>query len=435
MKKYILLISLCCFAFLQSEAITEMIESMPQDTIRIYKGKKNLDGSNVIVIPNFEEYTVDPDAFDFDFDIDTSQLLAMKENFKNMESFDFGELKENLKANKENLSKQVRIYNYNYNFGNPDGFSVEQKGGNPKQIDNKKFSNISGIDFSHQYGNIVIRESKSKNVELEIQYFGDYIQKSAVVSSVKDGQLTIRSKSSGANPINFIVNIPRNTKLNINLRYGKVKMNNFQSQFTADLSYSTLDAEEFSAIKPVIKDRYGKVTIDKLQDIDLSASYSKVRIGKVNRLDVSGAYSDFVVDDVRTISTGQKSMSGEFKVGTLGDMDGKFNYADISVDKLQSGMRISCNYSDIKIKSFSQKSSVSVKGNYSDVVLNIPDNMSASFDIQLGQGDLDVSNKHKVKYSEQSSTSSRMVKKGRIGSKTPTITIGISGNYGDVKIR
>lgn len=434
MKKYILLISLCCFAFLQSGAITKMMESAPQDTIRIYKGKKNLDGSGIIITPNLEGYTIDPNTFDFDFDIDTSQLLALKENFKNMESFDFSELKEQLRGLESFNFDELKENFSNYDFGNLNGFSVEQKDKTPKSVENKTFSNISEVEFFHRYGNIVVKESTSKNVELEIRYFGQSVQNPVNISS-QNGLLSVNSKSSSINQVDFVISIPRSTKLNVDLKYGHLKMDDFKAAFSANLAYSSIDAGSFSGVKPVIKDKYGKVTIGTIQDIDLSASYSKVNIGKADRLDLSGAYSDYVIGDVKTIIVQGSSVSGDFKIGSLGSIDGKFNYADMDIGNLRSGINMTCNYSDIKVNSMSQNAKIYVKGNYSDVILSIPDNLGASFNTSLYSGDLIVSKKYTVKYSEQSERSNRVVKKGQIGSKTPTITIDISGNYGDVKIQ
>lgn len=433
MKKYILLLGLCCFVFSQVGATKMMITGTPQDTIHIYKGKKKIDIPNIqipdfdipdINIPDFEIPDIDPKSFAFNFD--TSELSEWKESMKNMQSYDFSELKESLRANKRELSKMGEQFNFGDN-------SVKQDK-TPKSVENKTFSNISEIEFFQKYGNIVVKESKSREVELEIRYFQKSAQNLVNISS-KNGLLSIDSRSSSNNQVDFIINVPQNVKLNVDLKYGHMKMDNFKAAFSANFAYSSFDAGNFSGVKPVIKDRYGKITIGNLQDIDLSASYSKVKIGIVDRLNLSGSYSDYSIGNVKTISVQGSTVSGDFKIGSLGSIDGKFNYADMEIGSLGSDINMSCNYSDIKVNSMSKNANINIKGNYSDVTLAIPESLGASFSVSLLYGDMIVSKKYSVKYTEELERSNRVIKKGQIGSKSPTVNIDISNKYADVKIK
>lgn len=434
MKKYILFIGLCSLALIQLGASEKIKGDLPQDSIN-GKGRFNIE------IPNIEipDMDLDFDAlnfdYKFDFDFDTAQWLAWKEDFEKSGVKNLKELERNLKVNKERLSELGKNLKSRSNNDNLSVFSNNQKGKTPDRVETKTYSNISEIDISHKYGNIFVRESRSKNVELEIQYFNKLNRRNPVRISEDKGVLAIASLGSSVNQIDLVISIPRNVKLNVDLKYGRLKMNEFNAPFSANLSYSTFDAESFSGARPTIKDKYGKVTISKLQDAVLSTSYSKVKIDKANRLDLSGAYSDFVLNDVQTISAQLSSTSGDFKIGSLGEMDGKFNYADISIDNLRSRMNVICNYSDVKVNSISPNTNINVKGNYSDVVLSVPDNVGASFNVVLVQGDMTVSKKYTVKYTEQTETSTTVIKKGQIGTKRPTATITVSSNYADVKIK
>jgi hypothetical protein len=457
MKKYILLLGLCCFGLLQSAAAEETEQGATergilQDSIRIYnyKGEKEIGIPDVHIpdftipdvnIPDFEIPDIDPNTFIFSFNMDSGRIPAWKESIKNSEYLDFSELKESLKGLEspdfsgleESLmasQKELSKIGERFNFGK---FSVKQDK-TPKSVENKTFANISEIEFFQKYGNIVVKESKLRDVELEIRYFGKSTQNLVNISS-KNGLLSIDSRSSNNNQVDFIISVPRNVKMNVDLKYGHMKMDDFRAAFSANFAYSSFDAGSFSGAKPVIRDKYGKIAIGNLQDIDLSASYSKVKIGKADRLDLSGSYSDYVIGNAKTISVRGSSISGDFKIGSLGSIDGKFNYADMDIDNLVSGINMSCNYSDIKVNSISNSVNINIKGNYSDVMLNIPENIGASFGVSLLYGDLIVSKKHTVTYTEQSERSNRVVKKGRIGSKNPTVSIDISNNYSDVKIK
>lgn len=415
MKKYIF-ISLCCLISTQLSAI-----NIPQDSIYIYKGK---------IDPN-----IDMSGFDFNFDfpdMDTSDLLALREKF-GANKADMEDWKESLKATQKQIEenfkdlkadkwRDVRVYKFN------------QKNKTPKSTETKSFSNISEIDFRHQYGNIIVKESKSKQVELQIQYFSSRNKKNPVNISTTKGLLTIDSKSTSGAEIDFIINIPRNTKLNINLRYGKVRMDEFHAPFSSNLSYSSLNAEGFSGVKPVIKDRYGKITIGQAQDIDIDASYSKVNIAKANRIDLLSNYSDNVFSNVQNLVI-KGTSSGDFKIGTIGNISGNLNYADIKIDNLNSDLTTKCNYSDIQINSISSNANINVNSNYSDIILSIPSNIGATFSVSLNHGDINVSNKYSVKYTEHIEKAGSVIKKGQVGNKKATAVINVTSNYADVKIR
>lgn len=417
MKKYIF-ISLCCLISTQLSAINV---NVPQDSIYIYKGKTD---------PN-----IDIRGFDFNYDfsdLDTSDLLALREKLE-VNKADIGAWKESLKDTRKQLEENFKDLKVD-SRGDIKVYKFNQRSKTPKSTETKSFSNISEIDFRHQYGNIVVKESKSKQVELQIQYFSNRNQKNPVNISTTKGQLIIDSKSTSRAEIDFIINIPRNTKLNINLKYGKLRMDEFHAPFSSNLSYSSLNADGFSGAKPVIKDRYGKITIGQAQDIDIDASYSKVNIAKANRINLSSNYSDNVFSNVQNLVI-KGTSSGDFKIGTIGNISGNLNYADIKIDNLSSTLTTKCNYSDIQINSISSNANINVNSNYSDIILSIPSNIGATFNVSLHQGDMIVSKKYLVKYTEHIERADSVIKKGQIGSKKPTAVIDITSNYADVKIR
>lgn len=417
MKKYILFISLCLFIFAQLGAVNVFV---PQDSIYIYKGKIN------------PSITIYPGDLDLDFEVDTNSLLALKESLKVNEG-DLSTWKESLNVSREELRENLKDLRNNSRVGTRVR-GLNQQSKTPKRTETKTFTGISEIEFFHQYGNIVVRESKSKQVELEIQYFGSRNQNDQVNISTQKGLLSINSRSTSGAQVDFIINIPRNTELNINLKYGKVKMDDFRASFSSNLSYSSLDAGSLSGAKTFIKDKYGKISIAQAQDINVDASYSKVNIAKARQIDLSSKYSDYVIDDVQNLFI-KGASSGDFKIGSISNMTGDLNYADIKIGNLVSGISTKCNYSDIQINSISPRANINVKSNYSDVTLSIPQNISTSFNVSLNHGDIVVSKKYQVKYTEQTESGSTVVKRGQIGSGKPTAVIEVVSNYADVKIR
>lgn len=405
MRKKLLLISLCCIAFIQLNALEKSDKTL-QDSIKFFKRNKLDLSKSLKDLRNL--------------DVDTSELYALNENF------DLGDISD-LTENTFNV--------YSHSGSDFNVFGTNQTTKEPTRVENRTFSNISEIEFFHQYGNIVVRESGSKQVELEIQYFDKKNNRPSCDITTTNRLLSISTSGGSSEKINYIIGIPRNTDLSINLKYGNIRMDRFSGAFSANLSYSNLDVQSFIGTKPIIKDRYGKINIGSVRDIDLSASYSKVKIDKANNIELSCKYSDCVFDDVESIISGSSSASGNFKIGKINTMNVDMKYVDLSIDNLVSNLNTTCAYTNISINSISSRTNIKIGGQYSDISLSIPPEVSAYFSTSLSYGSLGISKKYSVKYTEQKESSFREVKKGQIGTRNPTATIDISNTYADVRIR
>lgn len=425
MKKYIILISLCCFALFQAKADGG---TLPQDTIKDIEFQFN-DLEESLAQMDFD-FEFDSSAFKdmkIDLNLDSIKMQAMDEALKE----GLEDMKSSIKNMKTDIAKNVHVYVYN---------KEKNQDGNPTRIEKKTFSNISEIKLSHSYGNIIVRESSSKQVELEIQYFDTKNRQAVSKNSVENKLLTITSSSVGKGnnraKMNYIINVPRNTALNVDLKYGDIKMDNFNGLFRADLSYSNLSSQGFANVNSSIEMKYSDLKIGEVKEIKIDGSYSDVRIKKADKIQIIGNYNDYVLGEVQTLVTGGVSSYGDIKVTTLGHFQGNLKYADVSVDNLLTGMDVTTAYGDIIIKNVSPKlRNINVKGSYSDVYITIPQNISVAFDMDLNYGDLNVAKKYDVKYTESKEQKNRTIRKGQIGAKTPTATIAITNSYADVTIK
>ncbi|GHV15826.1 hypothetical protein FACS1894169_08350 [Bacteroidia bacterium] len=472
MRKYIVLIVLCTLSLLKTEA-----QVQPKDSIWNYNFGYDFDKG--AFLKDMEAFKGDLQSLDFpDFSsfnyefydsifkyykMDTAglsklknfafadseklkELREMSENFK-VDTALFGKFKNfkidttgfrrfrGLKVDTSNFRvfrgmQKPRVFNYK-NKGN----DISQK--TPDRIEKKTFSNITKVNFEHQYGNIVVQESPSKQVDLEIQYF-DTNGKKAIANIVSaNNTLTVKTINTGSNSgrINYVISVPKNTALDVNLKHGNIVMDNYQGAFSSNLAYSNLKAGSFMNAKPVIRGSYGNVKIDNVQDITINASYTNVKIDNVNKMELSGRYNNYKIDKVKDI-VNKSEISGSFKIGSIDKIDGDMKYVNMVIDNLTSSFSSNCDYSNIKINNVSPRLvNININGRYSDVVLTIPENVSASFNVDLKNGNFNVDKRHAIKYTEQSGNARQVIKKGQIGLKKPTAVISISNSYADVKIK
>jgi hypothetical protein len=319
----------------------------------------------------------------------------------------------------------------------PGVFKNKNSSRTPDRIEKKTFSNITKVSFKHQYGNIIVQESRSKQVELEIQYFDTDGKKAIADITSANNILTVKTVNTGSNSgkINYVISVPKNMTLDVNLEHGNIVMDNYQGTFSSNLTYSNLKAGSFIKTKPMIQGRYGNVKIDNAENIAIDASYTNVKIGNVNKMELSGKYNHYKIDNVKDIIN-KSGISGNFKIGSIDKIDGDMEYANMVIDSLTSSFSSNCDYSNIKINNVSPRlANININGRYSDVVLTIPGNVSASFNVDLKYGNFNVDKRHAIKYTEQSGNARQVIKKGQIGSKKPTAVISISNSYADIKIK
>lgn len=445
MKKYILLIGLFCLVFFQGKANESNLYE-PQDSVWSFKPDVDIDLTELN--ESLKELDLKSNmlsGMDFSFEIDSITQFAMNEAFK---------------ASMKDLSTLGSDILFESKSNNKKSQVKDDDDRTPTRVEKKTFSNISEIEFFHSYGNIVVKESSSKQIELEIQYFDSEKKRASCSITTTGGILTIstekgsdiRSESSnkssnysinlgslkknGKEKINYIISIPRNISLNVDLKYGNIKLDRFNNTFTTNLSYSNLSAVGFGSIKSQVKAKYSDIRIDEAKDLNISASYTDIRVKKADKVEIIGDYNDYSFGDIQTLTTGNSSSYGDMKIGTVGNFQGNIKYADVVIETLVSNMDVVTAYGDITIRNVSTGlKNINVKSSYADVTIGLPQGMSIGLDVNITYGDLLISKKYDVKYTESTESKNRVVKKGHIGTRTPTATIKVSNSYADVKIK
>lgn len=413
MKKYILLIGVLCLSTLPTIAGNDGKLAVLQDSTKQSKKDSAVKKDKIFNFEGFDEF---PDLESLNEDI-------LKEASK---------MADELSSLSNDFSTLGSSFNFSYE-------SKEKKEKVPTRVEKKNYSNISEIEIDHKYGDIVIRESSTKQVELEIQYFDNKNAKATCDITTSKNILFLTTTFTRNNTkINYIINIPRNTGLTVILKYGNIKLDEHRGTFDANLSYSNLNAQSFSNTTPSIRMKYGNLNIGSAQNILLTASYSKVKIEKANQVNLSGKYTDYVIDNIGTIDTGDSYSYGNFKIGTITTMKANVKYADINIENLLSDFILNSSYGNVNIKTETGKfNNITIDGSYTDITVTMPENSSTAFDVDLKYGDLNISKKHtKVSYSQQEEKNNNVKKTGIMGnSKTSTSQIKISNKFADVRIR
>jgi len=311
----------------------------------------------------------------------------------------------------------------------------------PTRTEKKSFSGISEVNVVHSYGNMVVNESDAKQVELEIRYFDGKNNKSTCEISTSGSALFIKTvnppnRGNDNCRIDYVISVPRRTNLNVDLKYGNIKMSDFSGDLKTQLAYGDLKAGILSCPNPVISCKYGNISLDGAENLNADTRYSDVKVQKLKTLKVDNRYSDYKIGQIGTIFEGSSTAYGDFNLNTADDVNLKLQYSELTIGTLGKNLKTNCSYSDVTVQgSAKQLENINIQGSFSDVKLSLDLDLSANFDLNVSYGDIDIAGKYNAKFTVSEKSNNRIIKKGTIGSSKPTANIVVSNSYDDIKIK
>ncbi|MEM0518635.1 MULTISPECIES: DUF4097 family beta strand repeat-containing protein [Aequorivita] len=222
---------------------------------------------------------------------------------------------------------------------------------------------------------------------------GDYSK--TVTKSPSGTAIVIKGSSSNKTNRTIIIRLPKNTKTEINIRHGILKMAD-ASNVNANLNYTPFTANSIDGDRTSINAAYAPVTvnlwkqgvlnikfvdkcnIENLQNISLQANSSDVRIGTItNQAFLSGSFGnlriDKVADGFETLDIRLENTDARVKVPT-----GAFSFyftGNKSTLKYPKRLQLkeSKNAGRVLVKGFNQNSAttktITINSNYSNVSL------------------------------------------------------------------
>jgi hypothetical protein len=399
----------------------------------------------------------------------------------------------------------------------------------PSRIEKKSFSGVEEVRFEHSYGNITVIESESQQVELEIRYFDEEDAKpvceisAETILKIKTVMPENMDDSGGWNifgikinysknnrgqknhkrgGIDYVIAVPKNVAMNVNLRYGHLVMGDFYGDFTGDVNYGSLTANTFHK-SPVnisskysnvkleqvdvlnisidyanleaetintlkLQAKYGKYQVKETKNVDADCSYGNIGIetietlklqvkygnhkfGKIDKADINCSYGNIGIETIETLKLQAKygnyrigksekmeinGSYGHINIDSVEEFDAELLYTPTNIEYLKDKLNMRCQYSNVKVSNSSkQLETVKFSGKYSGFTIGLDADLSATLNVDLKYGNLSMDDKHGAKYSFSEKDYQATVKKGIIGSETPTAKIEISNSYANVSIR
>jgi hypothetical protein len=234
--------------------------------------------------------------------------------------------------------------------------------------------------------------------------------------------------------INYKINMPANTPLDLSNKYGAVFINNLTSTSSIAVKYGSLKANKIihGKEKPYTQIilGYSKANIEVCQWLKIYAKYSELDIVDSKALIMETKYSDFEIERATSIVTEAKY--DDYKIGVIDNLVTETAYSDYKISKLNNKLVADSRYTDVYIKKIDADfKSINVVNKYGDYKLFIDENASYKIKAMAEYSDIDVPETGTIRI-KKDGNEKRV--SGFYGSENTDSQIVIDTKYGDFKL-
>lgn len=170
---------------------------------------------------------------------------------------------------------------------------------------------------------------------------------------------------------------------NLNLRYGDLTIDSLFSTNNIDIMYGDVRIKHAKSANTVI--RYGDIELNKSDKLKIDIMYGDVNLSNISKLEGSFRYSDITCNSCDTAVIDIMYTDADIK--NVNEIHIDDSYGDVKIDNLNGKLKFSANYSDLNVESISKDFElIDIKANYSDIEINLNEEHSFTYDINLLYG-------------------------------------------------
>jgi len=240
-------------------------------------------------------------------------------------------------------------------------------------------TNETEISLTNKYGDITIENWEKDSVKIEISYKVTTTKESklepifdainfkfnankyyVVAKSVFEGrgsfwfdvsEIANNLFSSGTHTsINYVVYIPKNSHLKLNLKYGRVFITNHTGIFDLSLSNGDFKANNITG-KTKLNIEYGDAIVKNMESAIVKVRYGTFNLRFINNLELIGQSSEFDFDTVNNLIIDSKR--DKLSVNNVGSLVGSSYFSKLFIGKVLGKFDLEAKYGAVNIKTIS----------------------------------------------------------------------------------
>lgn len=233
--------------------------------------------------------------------------------------------------------------------------------------------------------------------------------------------------------INLDIKVPLSTYLNLENKYGHVKVERTTKSLNATVKYGNLSVGEV-AERSTINVKYGNLDVQRAGDITLDIKYGNMRIGQVETLNLTSSYGKHTVDKAGAVY-GMVKYDG-YTFGSVNSIDfSGSGYTTFSIGELRGFINLpDLRYGKLKVdRVLGSFKSINVQASYSDVKIGVDGATSFALKLSTSYGSLNLGN-FQARLSGITTSGSMRQVMCNVGDQPGSRSITVSNRYGNIQL-
>ena len=223
-------------------------------------------------------------------------------------------------------------------------------------------------------------KAKFNSIDVKFDKFGNKVTAETVFGDYKyrtfNGSMTIK----------YYVKVPRDVFMELETKYGDIKVETVTKKFEVDIKYGDLKADSLLADNS-IDIKYGDININYVKDLHLELDYGDAKVRSCDNIDGELKYSNIYITDLIEGNIENKYSTVRIEKAAKIKFDDAA-YSDLKVSNVTNSLIVDMRYSDLKATFTTLKPIVDIDGQYSDATLYISGDASFDYNLKSSYSDI-----------------------------------------------
>jgi len=254
---------------------------------------------------------------------------------------------------------------------------------------------------------------------------------SAISITTKVGSINTSGKSNSFS-IDYIINMPRTTTLDIRNRFGDVFIDETTSQATLEVEYGNLSVNRLLNSASTVTLKFSNGNIAKSEKINYALEYSTLNIKEATDIDARTKFSTINIEGANACKI--NSEYDTYKIEKAKSLVGTSKFTTINADELLQTIDLNVEYGSLDVDKINPSFTlINLTASFNNISIGIPASASYALTANMSFGDCKYPKASTVKVTEKSFTSKSY--SGHVGqSSNSSSKVTIKGNNSDVKL-
>lgn len=181
--------------------------------------------------------------------------------------------------------------------------------------------------------------------------------------------------------INYTIKAPKSNKVDLNIDYGNISVNELDGKATLTCDYGNISAGDLNHANNQIDLDYGNANIDYMKGGDIVVDYSKVNVTEADKINLDADYTTTVFDKVTDVK--YVCDYGSIKIYNAVNVVGDGDYLTTRLGTIAKNVSLVQDYGSVRIETLNSGfETVNLDGDYCSFKIGVP-NSPFNFTLDL----------------------------------------------------